>query len=637
MTLVYLFRLLFLAYAEDKELLPFKQNQLYRDRSLKRKAQELAKLRQDGTPFGKESNIWEEIDRLFRAVDKGNAAWGVPAYNGGLFSRDAAVSAVGARLAGIQLPDSALGPVLTSLLVEGTPEGWGPVDFRSLSVREFGTIYEGLLENELAVAEANLTTKTKDRSYAPAGPKDEVIVQKGRAYLYNTSGARKSTGSFFTKHFAVEHLLDHALEPALKEHLVRLDDLGAKEAAYQFFDFRVADIAMGSGHFLIAAVDRIERALSGYLLKRPLPEVHAELARLRESAQKALGNQGAGMPIEDTQLLRRQIARRCVYGVDRNRIAVDLARLSLWIHTFVPGLPLSFLDHSLVEGNSLVGIGTFEEADRWMEEVAGPLLRIMPEDLEPAAEPVRALAQLSDASSAEIDEARKKLKTAIKAAAPIGALFDILTAARLDDQCRQAVWQDGVRWLKDLKSLPGSETHMRAREVLAAIPPFHFLVAFPEVFLRARPGFDVILGNPPWEEARVDEDRFWNRHQPGFHSLTQKTQEDTKKRLRKERPDLWKALHVEKAEAELMRTVLTSGQYPGMKTGNPDVYKAFYWRFWELLADNTGWAGVVLPRNAMAAKGSAEFRERAFAEGQVHDLTSLLNAAGWVFDDVEHR
>jgi hypothetical protein len=637
MALVYLFRLLFLAYAEDKELLPYKHNQLYRDRSLKRKAQELAKLRQDGTPFGKESNLWEEIDRLFRAVDKGNSGWGVPAYNGGLFSRDAAVSSVGGRLAEIQMPDATLGPVLTSLLVEGTPEGWGPVDFRSLGVREFGTIYEGLLENELAVAEADLTTKTTERIYAPAGPKDDVVVQKGRAYLYNTSGARKSTGSFFTKHFAVEHLLDHALEPALKEHLVRLDGLGDKEAARQFFDFRVADIAMGSGHFLIAAVDRIERALSGYLLKRSLPEVHAELARLRGAAQKALGTQGADLPIEDTQLLRRQIARRCIYGVDRNRIAVDLARLALWIHTFVPGLPLSFLDHSLVEGNSLVGIGTLGEADQWMGEVAGSLLRIKPEELEPAAEPLRALAQLSDASSAEIEEARKKFHAAEKAAAPVAALFDILAAARLDDQCRQALWQDGARWLKNLKPLPGSEIHQHACGVLAAIPPFHFPVAFPEVFLRQRPGFDVILGNPPWEEATIEEDRFWNRHLPLLHSKSQKVQEDEKKRMRRERPDLWKVYEEEKAEAELMRSVLTSGQFRGMGTGDPDVYKAFYWRFWELLADTTGWAGVVLPRSAMSAKGSAEFRETAFTSGQIHDLTWLLNSGGWVFDDVEPR
>jgi hypothetical protein len=230
-------------------------------------------------------------------------------------------------------------------------------------------------------------------------------------------------------------------------------------------------------------------------------------------------------------------------------------------------------------------------------------------------------------AGAEIEEARKKLHAAQKAAVPIAALFDILAAARLDDQCRQALWQDGPRWLKNLRSLPGSETHERARKVLAAIPPFHFPVVLPEAFLRERPGFDVMLGNPPWEEATVEEDRFWASHLPLLHSKSQKVQEDERKRMRRERPDLWKAYEQEKSEAELMRSVLTSGQYPGMGTGDPDVYKAFYWRFWELLSDNTGWAGVVLPRSAMSAKGSAQFRERAFTEGRVHDLIMILHGS----------
>ena len=634
MTLVYLFRLLFLAYAEDKDLLPFKHNQLYRDRSLKHKAQELAQLKRNATSFGPDSSLWEEIDRLFKAVDKGNASWGVPAYNGGLFSRDLAVSALGAKLAGIQLPDVVLGPVLTSLLVDQSDEGWGPVDFRSLGVREFGTIYEGLLENELAIAETSLAVKGKDKQYAPATGKDKVIVAKGNAYLHNTSGSRKSTGSYFTKHFAVEHLLDHALKPALEEHCARLDSLPESDVAKSFFDFRVADLAMGSGHFLVAVVDRIERVLSNYLASRKLPTVHEELSRLREAAKEALGPLAANIVIEDTQLLRRQIARRCIYGVDLNPIAVDLARLAIWIHTFVPGLPLSFLDHSLVTGNALVGIGTLAEANECLEQMGGSLMRISEEELRPALEPLRRLASLSDASAAEISKARAAFLEAKRAAAPVAALFDILAAARIDEECRSAVFQDGARWIAKLSKLPGSAIHEKARAVLNDLPPFHFPVAFPEVFLRERSGFDVLLGNPPWEEATVEEDRFWTRHNPGFHSLTQQAQESLKKKLRATRADLFHQHERERVQAELLRTVLTSGQYPGMGTGDPDVYKAFYWKFWELLAKGSGWAGIVLPRNAMSAKGSSEFRKAAFSDGQFFDLTWLLNNQGWVFDDV---
>ena len=233
---------------------------------------------------------------------------------------------------------------MCDLLVDPIAEGegvFGPVDFRSLGVREFGTVYEGLLESELSVAEEDLAVD-KEGQYVPAGKK-EPDVRQGQIYLHNASGARKATGSYYTKSFAVEHLLDHALEPAIADHLARLDKLDDRRAAESFFDFRVADIAMGSGHFLVAAVDRIERRFSSYLAKRPLPGVMGELLRLRKAALDGIEQAGGsidGIEIENVQLLRRQIARRCIYGVDINNIAVQLARLSLWIHTFVPGLPL---------------------------------------------------------------------------------------------------------------------------------------------------------------------------------------------------------------------------------------------------------------------------------------------------------
>ena len=347
MALVILFRLLFIAYAEDQDLLPYSTNQFYRDRSLKKKAQDFTAMLEAGRQRGGQGNDhWEEIQRLFRAVDKGNSEWGIPAYNGGLFASDD-TSPLGKKIAAISLPDRVFAPVLEALLVVQTDEGWGPVDFRSLGVREFGTIYEGLLENELSLAESDLATD-KEGKYKPAKPKDTVVVAKGRAFLHNTSGQRKSTGSYFTKAFAVEHLLDHGLEPALKAHTERLNKLNDRQAAEAFFDFRVADITMGSAHFLVAAIDRIERVFLNYLANRPLPEVGDELGRLRLAARAALGAEGAQVTIEDGQLLRRQIARRCIYGVDLNPTAVNLARLAIWIHTFVPGLPLSFLDRTLV-------------------------------------------------------------------------------------------------------------------------------------------------------------------------------------------------------------------------------------------------------------------------------------------------
>ncbi|MHB8078212.1 MAG: Eco57I restriction-modification methylase domain-containing protein [Candidatus Krumholzibacteriia bacterium] len=627
MALVVLFRLLFIAYAEDKDLLPFRWNGLYQRRSLKTKAQEMADLARAGAEFDPGDSLWDEVTRLFRAVDKGNREWGVPAYDGGLFADEPEVSPAGARLATLTLPNTILGPALRDLLLIEGPEGLGPVDFRSLGVREFGTIYEGLLESELSLAQTDLVVD-KSGNYRPVKTRETPAVRKGEVYLHNASGARKSTGSYFTKQFAVEHLLERALDPALDEHLARLDALDDDQAGERFFDFRVADIAMGSGHFLVAAIDHVERKLTGYLARRRLPAVGAELATLRQAALTALGSLADQVEIEDSQLLRRLIARRCIYGVDINATAVQLARLSIWIHTFVPGLPLSLLDHGLVHGNSLVGIGRLEElkdiVHSFFELDAAVLLG-------DARAPLERLARIADATPADLTRARRALSDAAEAIKATSALCDIATAARLDGQKLDV---DLTRWSTVKGTLPDSRTHKAALKRLRGLCATHLPLTFPEVFLRDRPGFDVILGNPPWEKAQVEEHEFWCRHSPGLRGLPQREQEIARAMLVAERPDLGRILEQEIAQQEVMRAALMAGPFPGMGSGHPDLYKAFCWRFWTLACPDGGRIGVVLPRSALAAKGSTEFRQEVFANAENVDVTMLLNNKQWFFEDV---
>ena len=407
MALTVLFRLLFIAYAEDRDLLPYRSNDAYRRRSLKQKAQELADCVAKGTPVADGDSHWREAALLWRAVAAGNPEWGVPAYDGGLFADEPEVSTAGAALAAITLPNGTFEPALRHLLVIDTPEGApGPVDFRSLGVREFGTIYEGLLESEMALADTDLALDRRG-AYSPARGKQTVAVARGEVYLHNRSGTRKSSGSYYTKPFAVEHLLDGALEPALTDHFTRLDGMDDTDAAEAFFDFRVADIAMGSGHFLIGAIDRIEKRMADRLVGRQLPGVRRQLAVLREVARAELADAAGSADIEDGKLLRRLIARRCIYGVDLNALSVQLARLAVWIHTFVPGLPLSFLDHNLVRGNALVGVGSVDDIAKKLQEATGTLFAGDPESLLGAAKkPLLRLANINDASLADITDAR---------------------------------------------------------------------------------------------------------------------------------------------------------------------------------------------------------------------------------------
>jgi hypothetical protein len=394
---------------------------------------------------------------------------------------------------------------------------------------------------------------------------------------------------------------------------------------------------MGSGHFLVAAIDRIEKAFTKYLARPNAPGsagIRQQLEGLKSAARKELGELADQMTFEDGQVLRRLIARRCIYGVDLNPLTVELARLAIWIHTFVPGLPLSVLDHSLVNGNALVGIGTLEEVHKAFEAAGMPLYPVDAANLlGAAAQPLRRLANIADTTIVEVAEARGAILQAEHAVRSTKALFDIITAQRLDPTIRYQL----ENWDRDRENPDSLKAVREARKALGGLKVFHFPIAFPEVFLRERAGFDVLLGNPPWQEATVEDHAFWARHFPGLRGLPQAELERERRALRASRPDLARQLDEEIEATAKVRKALTSGAYPGMGTGDPDLYKAFTWRFWNLVAPSRGRVGVVLPRSALAAKGSELFRKEMFAYAVNVDITMVLNRGGWVFDEAEHR
>lgn len=623
-TMVALFRLLFIAYAEDKGLLPYERNVPYTNASLKRMATGLVEYVNGEREFDEESTVlWRSVQNLWRAVDKGKPDWGIPQYNGGLFS---SASETGAALDGLELSDAEFGKALARLLVDIDHDGVaGPVDFRSLSVREFGTIYEGLLESELSVAETDLKVDRQGNYLTADG--DAPDISAGEVYIHNQSGARKSSGSYFTKPLAVEHLLNGALESALNAHLevvsTHLSKGDDAAASAKYFDFRCVDIAMGSGHFLVAAVDRIESRLTEFLAENPIPGVTRELEALRNAALSQLENCADDALITDEALLRRQVARRCIYGVDLNPISVELARLGIWIHTFVPGLPLSFLDHNLVVGNSLTGIGTIDEAREALgEELGSADLLSMIQLAEPALE---RLATVSDATVKDIRLASEAHREATEATAPLGRLFDAVVLSRARLGGFELLLADEAT-VDDVHKLPGVDRYLNM------LDPLHFPVAFPEVFLRDDPGFDCILGNPPWSEVLAEELQFWSRRFPGLKGLDNATQQRRMSELASEYENLASELEEAKAAAEVLRQILTSGVFPGMETGDPDLYKAFLWRFANLVS-STGTVGVVLPRSVFAALGSAPWRKSVIP---THDLDIVLckNEREWLFTDV---
>ncbi len=637
LTLRVFFRLLFQAYAEDHKLLPYGENARYDRNALNTLARDLVE-EPDAVPDPESASLWDDLRQVWHVIDKGDKGWGVPAYNGGLFAIDEELYPEGTLLERIIVKNDVMAPVLREMLIDEADGIVGPIDFRSLSVREFGTIYEGLLESNLSVAGTDLMLDASDTWVPVVG--DDVIAEErfaaaGTVYFHNTSGQRKGTGSYFTPHFVVEHLLERSLDPVLAEHLERVKALldAGKDvaAAEQFFDFRVADIAMGSGHFLTAAIDHIEQGMGTFLAEHPIPGVANELRRLEAAAIEALGENA--VEIEPMSLLRRQIARRCVYGLDINPIAVELARVSIWIHTFVRGLPMSSLDHNLVCANSLTGIGTVEEVSGSLETDGITAPRSLGDDavgraLEAARIVLTDVANADEATRRESQQSARAVRQAYVEAEDARLHFDAAVLTRNGHADLITTPYGFV----ETKLVAGDE----AQALIKPLQPAHFPVLFPEVFLRERSGFDVLVGNPPWEKLHVEEHQWWALRFPGLRAIPMQQRSQRLQALQHERPDLVAEYATDVASAAWMRGVIAAGPFAGIGAGHVDLYKAFAWRNWQLLAER-GRMGVVLPRGALSGSGTEKWRREVLDSGSFCDVAVTVNTGHWVFENVDGR
>lgn len=404
--LVLLYRLLFCLHAEARELLPV-ENPHYREYSLRKQKGELARDRDRGRVFSSASDdLYNDLRALFRIVDRGDPALGVSEYNGGLFS-----TARHPYFADRSVPDDLLARALDYLYrVAGEF-----VDYRDLSVRHLGTIYERLLDYRL-----------EDRD--------------GTLVLVPASG-RRETGSYFTPEYIVDRIVERTVEPILERRSADLARAGTRgqEALEAFLETRVLDPAMGSGHFLVAA--------AGFI---------AQYAATDPSYD-------GDLPLSEIQ---RLVAERCIYGVDANPMAVELAQLSLWLTTVQRNEPLTFLNNLRV-GNSLVGADLTELVSDRETVFTERLAR----DVEAILERIEQIEHRDSHDGTGVREKERLATTAAELRRPLEEYADEQVAPP---------FSHGVGRF------------------------FHWELEFPEVFLRPdgrhRPdgGFDAVIGNPPY-------------------------------------------------------------------------------------------------------------------------------------------
>lgn len=642
-TLRLLYRILFVLYAEDRNLLPL-ENPEYRRVSLTETLFRINKMQEDGKPFDpRQTTLWDDMFRVFEAIRSGNIEWNVPAYNGGLFEPALTDHKEAAFLTSIKVPNATLAPLLLALAYDEQDGRRGKVDFGDLGVRHLGTLYEGLLSYSVHLAEQDLVVDATGM-YVPAKKKDEPDVLAGDPYITSPKGGRKTSGSYYTPSFIVRRLIENSLSPILEQHLDRVSTLPIDKQWEAMLDFRVVDPAMGSGHFLVDALDAIADRLARYL--RDNPRISAkpiEQARNQiTEIGKEYGIENLGKGVGDFELLRRNVMRNCIYGVDLNPMAVELAKLGLWLHAFVPGLPLSYLGHNLQHGNALVGIIGHEIE----KQVEGNLFgNAVKDSLAEALRHSRNLSALGDLSIDEVKRSEQAQDQLEDATSGLRGAFDAYCCrvfAVGDEDEEKKIREQGRGLLEGADGLQqvltgkvgGRDKRQIAKAQRAAVElhSFHWQLAFPEVFLRKYPGFDAVLGNPPWEEVTTEELGYFAPYLPGIKDINSQTERAKMiKALVRRRPDIEEAYLAQLEQTEEFRQVLKSN-FELTRSGDPDLYRSFAERALYLCRE-IGAIGMLYPHSLVTSDGTAPYRSKAFPDHRTV-VDFAVNANGWLFADV---
>tara|TARA_R110002124_G_scaffold159631_1_gene326887 strand:- start:10948 stop:14997 length:4050 start_codon:yes stop_codon:yes gene_type:complete len=608
------YRLIFLAVAEDRNLLHAPGasgavRELYgenygfaylRDRSAQRGAHD------------HHQDAWEGVKIVFNALERGEGLLGLPAL-GSLFSRGLTPD-----LGQASLPNRALLAAIYKLgwLIDGKRRV--RINWRDMATEELGSVYEGLLE---------LVPMRED---------------EGRIFTLDSGlkgNARKTSGSYYTPDSLVQTLLDSALDPVL-------DQAEAEGGVEAILALRVIDPASGSGHFLLGAARRMA----------------TRVAQLRDS------------DAPDYHRALRDVVSSCIYGVDRNPMAVELAKVALWIESVSPGQPLGFLDANIRCGDALLGVFDLAVLEQGIPDDAYKPLTGDDKDAAKywkaknkdekkgqgtfdfgsgtGAMPPRKLAanlstirRMSEDTVSQVEKKREAFEAwrsdpdryATKVAC------DLYTAAFLlpklevpDNYQRGEVPTTADVW----KKLGGGQLYgpLEAASVDAAefARAFHWPLAFPDVLI-GKGGFDVVLGNPPWEVVQLAEKEYFESRVPEIAKMKGATRKKAIKALEIERPDVFAEFAVDKRAFDAMTGFARAcGRFALTTIGKVNTYGLFAEHTLNLLG-NRGRAGIIVPNGIATDENSSDYFRLISSNHRLVSLYSFYEVRKWFVGTDDRR
>jgi hypothetical protein len=616
------YRLIFLMVAEDRNLLhPEKAKPVAR--ALYAQGYSLQALRKQcyrAATWDKHHDRYEGVKIVFRALTHGQPTLALPALCG-LFAEDRLPHLETARLR-----NKAFMEALYRLSWLADKNGMVPVNWRAMETEELGSVYESLLE-----LQPQLGNHGKTLVFA-----SEAAEQKGNQ--------RKTTGSYYTPDSLVQALLDTALDPVLDKTEAEADD-----PAKALLKLSVIDPACGSGHFLLAAARRIA----------------TRLARLRADGTPSLA---------DFRHALRDVARCCLHGVDRNPMAVELTKVALWIETVDPGLPLGFFDAQIRCGDALLGVfdlqvlqdgipdaaykpltGDDKETAKYYlkanrDATAGqggfdfgagqasmPAMKPLALDFSGFRDLPEDTVEQIGAKAARFKELRKG-QAFVRATAAANLyvaafLLPKLGAAPAGASARTVPTTEEL-WLA-LNQGKIRQAMMDASKAARRARAFHWPLEFPDVMQRG--GFDVVLGNPPWERVKLQEEEFFALRDPDI--ATAKNAAARKKiieQLDTTNPRLaeeWRnALRSAATESHFMRE---SGRFPLGGVGDVNTYAVFTDLAWAALHPN-GRAGIIIPNGLVVGFTYREFLRQLLSQKSLVSFFGFENEDK-IFKDVHNE
>ena len=626
-SLYFVFRLLFIAYFEDKFELILEKHKYFKSKISLRTL--LENLQDDESLSGG----FGELENIFHIYNKGKGNFDMPVFNGGLFDESKTILLSTPKI----FSDKDLKHILNQLLnfEENNTLFKFKRDYKTLSVEHLGTIYEGLLSYffELAYEDiyyVSYKEKSKeiecyfdnyDFKILEKSKKIEKysFYKKGQIYLKNSSNSRKTSASFYTPKSLANFLIQSALKDKLNNENI--------------LNFKILDNACGSGHFLVGALNAITHiVLSDFDKFSNLKKLYEQekehiLSHIKDFVQD--------YEIDESDILKRLLLKRIIYGVDLNPFSVELTKLSLWIDSFIFGTPLSFIEHHIKCGNALINSNLEDFKSLIKQNSYNLFTASISEEFKILQEVFEKLDKLKDINETEIKQSKQIYQNEItpkldKLNLYLNYINTLHFANEEEGQILKALSQD------ELQNLSQNE---QAKKIISKYQKefsfFNYELEFPQITENQKlQGFDLIIGNPPWDKTKFSDSDFFPQYKSDYRSLiASKKKEIQNNLLAKD----YIRQNYEKQKAYISDlNEYCKKNYPLNKgSGDGNLFRFFIERNLTLLKQG-GNLAYVIPSALMFEDGSLNLRKEILENKTLEYFYSFENREA-IFSDVDSR